>query len=80
MSSVDVVQGLAGHHEEDKADEDPGYKDVSIVAVFINYVTEAEDVELLLSSVARSIDREQNRPGYAAANEADDDRDLEITK
>lgn len=73
MAQIDVVDGLPRDHEEDEADVDPGNKGMGKVTVFVLDIGETQDVELLLATTASGIDGEQDGPGEAAANEADDD-------
>jgi hypothetical protein len=50
---------------------------LTIVSILVLDIAEADDVQLLLSTMARGIDREENRPGDATANKADYGRNLQ---
>ena len=49
----------------------------TIVSILVLDVAEADDVQLLLSTMARGIDREENGPGDATAHKADYSRNLQ---
>jgi len=66
-------------------EEDPCDKSVRIVTILIAWnatldIAEAEDVQLNASCATSSIDWEQDRPCYQTADEANRDRDLQISK
>lgn len=50
---------------------------MGVVSVDIRDIAPAQDVKLALATAASGIDWEQNRPCYAAADETEDDENLE---
>ena len=60
----------------------PCDKGVGIIVVLLVFcdVTETEHVQLLVTCTSQDVDREEDWKGDAAADEADDDRNLEISQ
>ena len=65
-----------GHTEEDDRNASVRIVTVDVNALVLD-VTHGEKVKLLLSSATGGIDRKQNGPGDARAQETQDDHDLE---
>lgn len=64
--------------EERPTAEDPRNEGVSIIAVLIHDIPEAEHVQFFHRPTASDVDGEQNRHRDKTANKADSGRDLQV--
>lgn len=83
MAQIDVVNALAHDQVHDEAEIGPADESVGIVAIALRIAVDVgirEDIELILAAATRRVEREQNGPGDAASDKADDDGHAQVAQ
>ena len=80
LAKVDIKDALSHDHVHDETVVSPADEDMGIVSVVLGIAIDiaiGKDIELLFAPAACCVDRKENRPGDAAADEADDGGDAQ---